>query len=60
MRLARACLRNFRCYEEETAVDFRDLTVLVGIQANVSQEPKTAARMLKALAMLGGMEDAYW
>lgn len=30
MRLARLRLRNFRCYKDETAIDFDDITVLVG------------------------------
>ena len=30
MRLARVCLRNFRCYEDDTWIDTGDLTVLVG------------------------------
>lgn len=30
MRLKRARLRNFRCYQAETSVTFEDLTALVG------------------------------
>jgi putative ATP-dependent endonuclease of OLD family len=30
MRLARLRMRNFRCYRDETAIDFEDITALVG------------------------------
>jgi predicted ATP-dependent endonuclease of OLD family len=30
MRLARLRLRNFRCYRDETAIDFDNITALVG------------------------------
>ncbi len=30
MRLARLRMRNFRCYKDETAIDFEDITALVG------------------------------